>query len=95
MNIDHLKKKFATMGSRLKVRRQGPAGRPWQRVREFSIDIARDRKGEYFDLTLKSGPVPAEEKDLRAKLAKLGIGTEAGFDADKLSPEIRKAVTAG
>jgi hypothetical protein len=37
----------------------------------------------------------AEEKDLRAKLAKLGVGTDEGFSADKLSPEIRKAVTEG
>jgi hypothetical protein len=50
---------------------------------------------EILDLTLKLGPTPAEEKDLRAKLAKLGIGTQAGFEANKLSPEIRKAVTEG
>jgi hypothetical protein len=31
---------------------------------------------EILDLTLKFGPVPAEEKDLRAKFDKLGIGTE-------------------
>jgi hypothetical protein len=50
---------------------------------------------EILDLTLKFGPVPDAEKDLRAKFAKLGIGTDAGFDADTLSPEIRQAVTEG
>ncbi|MFD0982559.1 DUF1254 domain-containing protein [Tropicimonas aquimaris] len=50
---------------------------------------------EILDLTLKLGPVPDEEKDLRARMAKLGIGTEAGFDPDSLSPEVLKAVQAG
>ncbi|MCA0872184.1 DUF1254 domain-containing protein [Seohaeicola saemankumensis] len=50
---------------------------------------------EILDLTLKFGPAPDEEKDLRARMAKLGIGTDAGFQADSLSPEILKAVRAG
>lgn len=50
---------------------------------------------EILDLTLKLGPIPAEEKELRAKFAKLGIGTEEGFDADKLTPDVLNAVKAG
>lgn len=50
---------------------------------------------EILDLALKFGPAPDEEKDLRARMAELGIGAEAGFDADNLSPEILKAVQAG
>ncbi|WP_172330663.1 DUF1254 domain-containing protein [Mangrovicoccus sp. HB161399] len=50
---------------------------------------------EILDLTLKLGPVPEAEKDIRAEMARLGIGTEAGFDAAKLPPEILAAVKAG
>ena len=50
---------------------------------------------EILDLTMKFGPAPQEEKDLRARMAKLGIGTDAGFKADSLSPDILKAIQAG
>jgi hypothetical protein len=50
---------------------------------------------EILDLTLKFGPIPPAEKDLRAKFARLGIGTGEGFDPNKLSPEISTAVKEG
>lgn len=52
----------------------------------------------FFDLlnfTLRYAPVLPAEKDLRARFATIGIGTDGTFNADKLSPEMRKAIEAG
>ena len=51
---------------------------------------------EFFNVlqfVLRFCPTPPSEKELRERFAKLGIGS--GFDAAKLSPEIRKAVEEG
>ena len=52
----------------------------------------------FFDLlnfTLRYAPVLPAEKELREKFATIGIGTDGTFNADKLSPETRKAIEAG
>jgi hypothetical protein len=40
-------------------------------------------------------PTHPSEKELMARFAKLGVGPDQTFEADKLSPEIRKAVEDG
>lgn len=50
MNTRSLQEKFERMGARLKI---GPGvRRRWElAVREISLDILKDHKGEYFELT--------------------------------------------
>ncbi len=50
---------------------------------------------EQLDFILQFCPVHASEVQLRARFARIGIGTEAGFDAAELSPEIRSALAEG
>lgn len=48
-----------------------------------------------LNFVLQFCPTHPSEKDLMARFAKLGIGTDETFDSDSLSPEIRKAIEDG
>jgi hypothetical protein len=50
---------------------------------------------EILGFALRFAPTLPSEKDLRARFESIGIGPEGNFDADKLSPEMRKAIEAG
>jgi hypothetical protein len=50
---------------------------------------------EVLGFALRFAPTLPSEKDLRARFESIGIGPEGDFDADKLSPEMRKAIEAG
>jgi hypothetical protein len=53
---------------------------------------------EFFNIlnfVLRFCPTHPSEKDLMARFAKLNIGAGQNFDADKLSPEMKKAVADG
>jgi hypothetical protein len=53
---------------------------------------------QFFDIlnfALKFAPTPPAETELRARFAKLGIGPDGDFDAEKLTPELRSAIQAG
>ena len=50
---------------------------------------------EILGFALRFAPALPSEKELRARFESIGIGPEGNFDADKLSPEMRKAIEAG
>jgi hypothetical protein len=50
---------------------------------------------EILGFALRFAPTLPSEKDLRARFESIGIGPEGNFDADKLTPEMRKAIEAG
>ena len=50
---------------------------------------------EILNFALRFAPTLPSEKDLRARFATIGIGPDGDFDADKLSPEMRKAIEGG
>ena len=50
---------------------------------------------EILNFALRFAPTLPGEEDLRARFATLGIGPDGDFDADDLTPEIRKAVEDG
>ena len=50
---------------------------------------------EILGFALRFAPTLPAEKDLRARFASIGIGPEGNFDADKLTPEMRKAIEGG
>jgi hypothetical protein len=50
---------------------------------------------EILNFALRFAPVLPSEKDLRDRFATIGIGPNGTFDADKLSPEMRKAIEGG
>ena len=50
---------------------------------------------EYLDFALQFAPAGPEEKEIRAKLARLGIGAGKTFDPKALSPEQKAAIGEG
>lgn len=50
---------------------------------------------EVLNFVLGFCPPPPSETDLLARFAKIGIGRSQTFEADKLSPEMRKAIEDG
>ena len=68
---------------------------------DFAPPLTRDQEKtspqffEILDFALKFAPTLPTEKDLRARFATIGIGPDGDFDADKLTPEMRKAIEDG
>jgi hypothetical protein len=50
---------------------------------------------EILGFAMRFAPVLPDEKKMRERFASIGIGPDGDFDADKLSPEMRKAVEDG
>ncbi len=50
---------------------------------------------EILSFAMRFAPVLPAEKDMRQRFASIGIGPDGDFDAEKLSPEMRKAVEDG
>ena len=50
---------------------------------------------EILRFVMRYAPVLPDEKEMRDRFASIGIGPDGDFDADKLSPEMRKAVEDG
>ena len=50
---------------------------------------------EHLNFLLQFCPTDPSETELMARLAKIGIGSSATFDASKLSPEIQTALKSG
>ena len=50
---------------------------------------------EILNFALRFAPELPSEKDLRDRFATIGVGPNGDFDADKLSPEMRKAIEGG
>lgn len=67
----------------------------WMQPLNSEAERTDPRFFEVLDFVLRFCPTPDVEKDLRARFAKLGIASDGGFDAAKLSPEILQAVKDG
>jgi hypothetical protein len=55
----------------------------------------RDNFFEYLDAALQYVPVTAEDRDVRARIARIGIGPGKSFELKELSPEHKAAVLQG
>jgi hypothetical protein len=50
---------------------------------------------EILNFALRFAPTLPNEKPMRDRFAQIGIGADGSYDADKLSPEMRKAIEDG
>ncbi|MGE2720788.1 DUF1254 domain-containing protein [Mycolicibacterium celeriflavum] len=50
---------------------------------------------EILGFTLRTAPTLPQEREMRERFERLGIGPEGDFEADRLSPEMRAAVAGG
>lgn len=60
-----------------------------------SAELAKKNFFEYLDFALQFAPTEPEEKEIRAKLAKIGIGPDKTFEFKDLSFEHKAAVLIG
>jgi len=58
-------------------------------------DLVKARFFEYLDFVMQFAPAAPEEAAIRAKLARLGIGTGKPFDLNALPPELKAAIAEG
>jgi hypothetical protein len=61
----------------------------------FNKEMVRTKFFDYLEFSLQFAPAAPDEKEIRAKLAKIGVGPNKTFDLKDLSPEQMKAVVAG
>jgi hypothetical protein len=62
---------------------------------KINKELAKTGFFDYLDFSLQFAPPGPEEKDIREKLARLGIGEGKNFDFKALSPEQKAAVIEG
>ena len=72
-----------------------PAAAPEIDWPAISPELTQARFFEYLDLVMDFAPPSPEEATIRAKLARIGVGTEGKFDPGSLSPEQMSAIAAG
>jgi hypothetical protein len=72
-----------------------PAAAPRLDWPAINPELTKARFFEYLDLVMEFAPPSPEEATIRAKLARIGVGTEGKFDPSSLSPERRAAIAAG
>jgi hypothetical protein len=62
---------------------------------KINKELVKENYFEYLDFALQFAPAGPEEKEIRAKLARIGIGSEKKFDFKELSLEHKAEVALG
>ncbi|WP_194776201.1 DUF1254 domain-containing protein [Pararhodonellum marinum] len=78
---------------------RGESSRPKKRNMEFPVWQEGDQFTEaafnYLDFVLKLVQPVEKEKPLMERMAKLGIGTQKGYDINRFEPEVQEAIQQG
>jgi len=77
------------------LKQPAPPAAPVINFPKIDKDLAKTNFFEYLDFALQFAPPGPEEKDIRAKLARLGIGAGKTFDFKSLSIEHKAEVALG
>lgn len=77
------------------LKQPAPPAAPTIAFPPINTELAKEKFFEYLDFALRFAPPTPEEAEIRAKLARLGIGTDKGHAAMTLTPEERGAIVAG
>ena len=77
------------------LKQPAPAAAPTINFPKINKELAKTGFFDYLDFSLQFAPPGPEEKDIRDKLARLGIGAGKNFDFKALSPEQKAAVIEG
>jgi hypothetical protein len=72
-----------------------PAAAPKIDWPAINPELTRTLFFEYLDLVMDFAPPSPEEATIRAKLARIGVGTKGKFDPNALPPEVRAAIAEG
>jgi hypothetical protein len=77
------------------LKQPAPPAAPTINFPKIDKEMAKSNFFEYLDFALQFAPPGPEEKDIRAKLARIGIGAGKTFDFKDLSPEHKAEVGLG
>jgi len=77
------------------LKQPAPPGAPTISFPKINKELAKTGFFDYLDFSLQFAPPGPEEKDIREKLARLGIGAGKTFDFKALSPDQKAAVVEG
>jgi hypothetical protein len=77
------------------LKQSAPAPAPAVNFPKIDKEKAKTNFFDYLDFALQFAPPGPEEKDIRAKLARIGIGPGKTFEFKDLSPEHKAAVGLG
>jgi hypothetical protein len=97
-DLDNVKRiqagyKVQTLSSYLK--HPAPSLAPAVNFPEIDRELAKINFFEYLDFALQFAPPGPEEQGIRARLARIGIGTEKTFDFNDLAPENKTEIVLG
>jgi hypothetical protein len=77
------------------LKQPAPPAAPTINFPKINKELAKTGFFDYLDFSLQFAPPGPEEKDIREKLARVGIGAGKTFDFKALSPEQKAAVVEG
>ncbi|MCI0332136.1 MAG: DUF1214 domain-containing protein, partial [Planctomycetes bacterium] len=77
------------------LKRPAPPPAPAFDFPKIDKELAKTNFFEYLDFALQFAPPEPEEEDIRAKLAKIGVGSEGVFKIADLSSEQKAAIAEG
>jgi hypothetical protein len=77
------------------LKQPAPPAAPTLDFPKANEELAKTNFFEYVDFALQFAPAGPEEKEIRAKLARIGIGPGKTFNFKDLSPEHKAAVLIG
>jgi len=77
------------------LKQPAPAAVPFPNFPKFDKELVKTSFFEYLDFALQFAPATPDEADIRAKLARIGVGPGKTFDFKDLSLEHKGAVLLG
>jgi hypothetical protein len=77
------------------LKQPAPPAAPTINFPKINKELAKTGFFDYLDFSLQFAPAGPEEKEIREKLVRLGIGAGKDFDFKALSPEQKAAVIEG
>jgi hypothetical protein len=77
------------------LKQPAPPAAPIINFPKINKELAKTGFFDYLDFQLQFAPAGPEEKDIRERLARLGIGAGKNFNFNALSPEQKAAVIEG
>jgi hypothetical protein len=77
------------------LKQPAPPAAPAINFPKVNSELVKTNFFDYLDFSLQFAPAGPEEKAIREKLARLGIGAGKTFDFNSLSPEQKAAVVEG
>ncbi len=86
-NVEKIQSGYRVRPLSAYLRQPAPAPAPVLDFPVISRDLMKDRFFEYLDFALQFAPAGPEEREIRAKLARIGVGPEKTFKFSELSPE--------